>query len=94
MPRRRPVVTKPSANGSAERMTTPAAKMNRAPTAPRRKGAGNAPIIAAGPTRSGSTASDRAATTAYAVKRLIRIRLSAREMPALNGRRRSTRSRR
>jgi hypothetical protein len=86
MPRWRPVAMRPSANGSAEKPTTAAAKTNRAPTMARRCGAESAPIIAAGPTRSGSTDGERAAATAYPAKRAIKTTLSVREIRALNGR--------
>jgi len=53
MPIKRPVCTSPAAKGSAASPITPPAKANSASTTYRRGTVGSAPIVAAGPTRSG-----------------------------------------
>jgi len=53
--------------------------------AARRRLGGRAPIAAAGPTSTGSTTCDRAAITAYAVKRPMRTTLSTSEILAFQG---------
>ena len=64
MPNRWPVWTRPSANGSAAAPIATPAKANRPRMDSRLAPVRSAPMVAAGPTRSGSVCSSRAASTA------------------------------